>query len=66
MTEAESKAAHAEAEINEWQAQWTAAIQPLGLPGASTPAAVNEVVAQTAELFTDSRNRPATRSESMA
>ena len=50
-TEAESKASHAEADLNEWQAQWTAAIQPLGLPGASTPAAVNEVVAQTAELF---------------
>src|SRR5208337_2162552 len=36
----------------QWQDQWTAAIQPLGLPGSSSPVAVNEVVAQTAELFT--------------
>ncbi len=50
VTQAEAKAMQAEADLTDWQAQWTAAIQPLGLPGDSTPAVVNEVVAQTAEL----------------
>ena len=50
VTQAEAKATQAEADLTQWQAQWTAAIQPLGLPGNTTPAVVNEVVAQTAEL----------------
>ena len=50
-TQAEAKAVQAEADLTQWRAQWTAAIQPLGLPGESSPVAVNEVVAQTAELF---------------
>ena len=51
VTQAEAKAVQAEADLTQWRAQWTAAIQPLGLPGDSSPVAVNEVVAQTAELF---------------
>jgi uncharacterized protein YhaN len=51
-TQAEAKAVQAEADLTEWRAQWTAAIRPLGLPGDATPVAVNEVAAQTAELFT--------------
>ena len=52
VTQAEAKAVQAEADLSQWRAQWTAAIQPLGLPGDSSPVAVNEVVAQTAELHT--------------
>ena len=37
VTQAEAKAMQAEADLTEWQAQWTAAIQPLGLPGDSSP-----------------------------
>ena len=48
--QAEAKAAEAEADLLKWQAQWAAAIKPLGLPDDSAPAAVNEAVAQTAEL----------------
>ncbi len=51
VTQAEAKAMQAETDLTEWQAQWTAAIQPLGLPGETSPVAVNEVVAQTAELL---------------
>jgi uncharacterized protein YhaN len=50
-TESEAKAAQAEGDLTQWQAQWTAAIGPLGLPGDAMPVAVNEVLAQTAELF---------------
>jgi len=50
-TEAEAKSVRAESELAQWRAQWTAAIQPLGLPGESSPVAVNEVVVQTVELF---------------
>ena len=52
VTRAEAKAVQAEADLGEWRAQWTVAIQPLGLPSDSSPVAVNEVVAQTAELLT--------------
>jgi len=51
-TQAEAKAVQADTDLTQWQDQWTVAIQPLGLPGSSSPVAVNEVVAQTAELFT--------------
>ena len=50
VSQAEAKAIQAEADLTQWLAQWTAAIRPLGLPGDSSPVAVNEVVAQTAEL----------------
>ena len=55
-TQAEAKAVQAEADLTQWRAQWTAAIQPLGLPGDSTPVAVNEVLAQTAELYAQLRD----------
>ena len=51
VAQAEAKAVQAEADLTQWRALWTAAIQPLGLPGDSSPVAVNEVVAQTAELL---------------
>ena len=35
VTQAEAKAVQAEADLTEWRAQWTAAIQPLGLPADS-------------------------------
>ena len=52
VTQAEAKAVQAEADLTQWRAQWAAAIQPLGLPGDSSPVAVNEVVVQTDELHT--------------
>ena len=52
VSQAEAKAMQAEADMSQWRAQWAAAIQPLGLPGDSSPVAVYEVVAQTAELHT--------------
>src|SRR5208283_283813 len=51
VPQAEARALQAEAEMVQWRAQWTAAIRPLGLPGESTPLVVNEVLAQTRELF---------------
>jgi uncharacterized protein YhaN len=48
--EAETKAAQAEKDLAAWRSQWTAAIRPLGLAEETSPIAVNEVVAQTAEL----------------
>ncbi len=52
VNQAEAKAAQAEADLTQWRAEWTVAIQPLGLSADTSPAAVNEVVAQTAELLT--------------
>jgi len=52
VTQAEAKTVQAETDLAQWHAQWTAAIQPLGLPSDSSPVAVNEVMAQTAELST--------------
>jgi len=52
VTQAAAKAVQAEGDLTEWRAQWTAAIQPLGLPGETSPVVVNEVVAQTTELLT--------------
>jgi uncharacterized protein YhaN len=51
LAQAEAKAAQAEVDLTQWQTQWTAAIGPLGLPADASPVAVNEVVAQTAELL---------------
>ncbi len=51
VAQAETKMVQAEADLTQWLAQWTTAIQPLGLSGDSAPVAVNEVVAQTAELY---------------
>ena len=50
-TQAEARTAQAEADLADWRARWTAAIQPLGLPADSSPLAVNEVVTQTMELL---------------
>ena len=50
-SQAEAKALQAEADLTDWRTQWTAAVKPLGLPGDSTPVAVNEVLVQTAELL---------------
>ena len=51
VAQAEAKAAQAETDLTQWRVQWSAAIQPLGLPADASPIAVNEVVAQTAELL---------------
>ena len=48
---AEGRAERAAAEIAQWRAQWALAIEPLGLPAETIPAAANQVVTQTAEMF---------------
>ena len=51
LSAAQAKAEQADAELAQWHSQWTAALEPLGLEGDAAPAAVNEVVSQTNELF---------------
>ncbi len=49
--EAEATVRYAEDALAQWRADWAAAIAPLGLPGDSSPAVVNAVLAQSIELF---------------
>ena len=51
LVAAQAKAELAETELADWHSHWTAAIEPLGLRGDAAPAVVNEMVAQTNELF---------------
>ena len=48
---AQAKADSAAAELAAWQQDWAARIAPLSLSADTAPSVVNEVVAQTAELF---------------
>lgn len=41
----------AQRDLENWQANWSKAIQPLDLPGETTPAAVQVVIAKLDELF---------------
>lgn len=41
----------AQRDLENWQDNWSKAIQPLGLPGETTPAAVQVVIAKLDELF---------------
>ena len=51
LADAQARAERAEAELAEWHAQWSAAVERLSLEGDAAPAVVNEVLARTAELF---------------
>ena len=51
VAQAEAKTIQAENDLNQWRTQWMAAIRILRLPDETPPVAVNEVIAQTAELF---------------
>jgi uncharacterized protein YhaN len=51
LSAAEGRAERAAAEIAQWRARWALAIEPLGLPAETIPAAANQVVTQTAEMF---------------
>lgn len=48
---ARTAAEKAESQLAQWRDQWAAAIEPLGLPPESSPAAANEVVARIGDLF---------------
>jgi uncharacterized protein YhaN len=45
------RAERAVADLAQWRQQWAMAIEPLGVPPDTAPAAVNQVVTQTAEMF---------------
>lgn len=51
LAAAQSAADKARAERAQWRGQWSAAIEPLGLPPDTTPAVANEFVARIGDLF---------------
>jgi uncharacterized protein YhaN len=51
LAAAQAKAESAAAELADWQQHWATRIAPLSLSADTAPSVVNEVVAQTAELF---------------
>ncbi len=51
IKEANQAEVQAQLELEKWWADWFKAIQPLGLPGETTPAAVHAVVGKLDELF---------------
>ncbi len=51
LDRARAEAEKAETELTRWQQQWATTIEPLGLPGETSPSAANEVVSQIDELF---------------
>ena len=51
IKEASQEKAQAQRDLENWQADWSEAIHPLGLPGETSPAAVHAVMAKFDELF---------------
>lgn len=51
VNEANQAKVQANGDLNKWQADWSQAIQPLGLPGDTPPAAVHAVIARLDELL---------------
>ncbi|MFZ0928311.1 MAG: AAA family ATPase [Syntrophobacteraceae bacterium] len=51
IEEANQEKVQAQRDLENWQANWSKAIQPLDLPGETIPAAVHVVIAKLDELF---------------
>ena len=51
LSAAESRSQRSAAELDQWRGGWALAIEPLGLPPETAPAAANQVVTQSAEMF---------------
>ena len=51
LDEAQRQASTADEELATWLSQWEKAVRPLGLDATATPAAANELLRQTEELF---------------
>ena len=51
IEEANQEKVQAQRDLENWQANWSKAIQPLDLPGETTPAAVQVVITKLDELF---------------
>ena len=51
IKEASQDKIQAQRDLENWQADWSQAIRPLGLPGETSPAAVQSVMARFDELF---------------
>ena len=51
IKEASQDKVQAQRDLENWQADWSQAIHPLGLPGETSPAAVHAVMAKFDELF---------------
>jgi uncharacterized protein YhaN len=51
IEEANQEKVQAQRDLENWQANWSKAIHPLGLPGETLPAAVHVVIAKLDELF---------------
>jgi len=49
--EASQDQVQAQRDLENWQAQWSEAVHPLGLPGETSPAAVHAVITKFDELF---------------